>query len=217
MGNGFTVPVDFDRLTLLAGLAMIAALAILASAVVHLARERHLGIGQIGGGLVMILVALVVFAIAGWAQTYHQLTHNELVAYINAVPTGPQRIQVTYTPVHGGTRGTPRTYTIHGDQWELGGDVVKWQNWVNILGVDTGYRVSRLDGYYTDPNDYKTKPVSVFDLGQGRDAMETFLHDHGNLVPFIRATYHNATAQVPDPENSYRVYVSTSGYWTSTQ
>lgn len=217
MGNGFTIPVTFDKLTLLAGLAMIVAVAILVSVVLHLLRERRLRLGRIGGGLAMILVALVIFAIAGWAQTYRQLTHNELVAYVNAVPVGSQLIQVTYTPVHGGTRGAPQTYTIHGDQWELGGEVIKWQDWVNILGVDTGYRASRLDGYYNDPNDYKTKPLSFIDLGGGRDALETFLRDHGNLMPFIRASYHNAVAQVPDPENTYRVYVSTSGYWTATQ
>ncbi|HVC80242.1 MAG TPA: hypothetical protein VNL35_07055 [Chloroflexota bacterium] len=61
---------------------------------------------------------MLVLAIAGWAQTYRALTHNQWVADVHAVPIGSQRMRITYTPVsNGGTLGTPHTYTLLGDKW----------------------------------------------------------------------------------------------------
>ena len=217
--SGFTVPVTFDRFTLLAGLLLIVALAIVASGIVALFRERRLRLFRISGGLLLVLIGLVVFAIAGWAQTYRQLTHNEWVANIQAVPVAGQNqtMLVTYTPVRNGQLGTPTTYTIKGDEWVLGGDVIKWQDWLNVLGVDTGYRTTRIMGYYLDANDYATKPLTAYNLDGGADTLQNFLRDHANLVPFVRATYGNDVRMLPDPSAVYQVYVSTSGYWTARQ
>lgn len=212
----FQVPVQFDGLTLVAGLFAVLALAAAISGVVQMVRDRRLRVLRLGGGLVLLLIGLLVFAVAGWAQTYRTLTRAELVATIRAVPTGSQLMSVTYTPVEGGKPGTPQTFAIHGDKWELGGDVIKWQDWVNILGVHTGYRITRLDGYYVDHNDYYRKPLSFIDLGGHTSTVEQFVRDHGNLLPFVRATYGNAVNQVPSAAATYQVYLSTSGYWTAT-
>lgn len=214
----FTVPVHIDGITALAAALGILALAGLLSGIVSLLRGRGLHLLRVGGGLVLLLIGLVAFAVAGWAQTYRALTRAELVAYIRAIPAAgqPQTMRVTYTPVQDGTPGAAQTYIVHGDQWELGGDVIKWQDYVNILGVHTGYRITRLDGYYDDAHDYRTKPITFIDLAGQPDAVEQFVHDHGNLMPFVRALYHNAVAAPPDPAATYSVFLSTSGYWTTT-
>jgi hypothetical protein len=214
----FTVPVSIDGITVLAGLLAILALAGILSGVVALLRGRRLGLFRIGGGLVLLLIGLVAFAVAGWAQTYRALSKAELVAYIRAVPVSgqSQTMSVTYTPVHNGNPGAAQTYIVHGDQWELGGDIIKWQDYVNILGVHTGYRITRLDGYYNDASDYYNhKPLTFLDLGGHRDAVEQFLHDHANLMPFVRATYHNSVATPPDVNATYKVFLSTSGFWST--
>jgi hypothetical protein len=214
----FTIPVAIDGPTLLAAALGILALAGILSGLVSLFRGRGLHLLRMGGGLVLLLIGLVAFAVAGWAQTYRALTKEELVAYIRAVPVAgqSQTMRVNYTPVQGGTLGVTQTYIVHGDQWELGGDVIKWQDYVNILGVHTGYRITRLDGYYNDKNDYYDhKPLTFIDLAGHANTVEQFAHDHPNLMPFVRAIYHNATAAPPDPNATYRVYLSTSGYWTT--
>jgi hypothetical protein len=217
--GGFTIPVAFDGLTLLAGLLALLALASLASGVVHMARERRIRPLRFGGGVIMLLLGLAVFAVAGWAQTYRALTHNELVGTVRAVPVAGriQTMQVTYTPIQDGKPGTPHTYAVRGDEWQLGGDIIKWQDYLNILGVHTGYRTTRLMGYYEDPNDYRVKPVTAYNLDNGSDTVQTFLHEHPNLVPFVRATYGNDVRMLPDANVIYQVYVSTSGYWTAQQ
>jgi hypothetical protein len=126
-----------------------------------------------------------------------------------------QLMTVTYTPITNGQPGTSQTFTVYGDQWQLGGDIIKWQDWVNILGVQTGYRVTRLMGYYNDATDYRSKPISAYDLDGGTDRLQQFIHDHPNVTPFVRATYGNDVRMQPDPTATYNVYVSTSGYWTA--
>jgi len=216
--GGFIIPVSVDPFSLIALALVVLALLTLVWGLARIARERRFHFFRLSSGLVLLLIGLLVLAIAGWAQTYRALTHNEWVADIHAVPTGSQTMQVTYTPVsNGGTLGRPQTYTVLGDEWMLGGDVIKWQNWVNILGVDTGYRVTRLIGYYDNPKDYKTKVVSAYTLDGGSDTLQQFLRDHPNLVPFVRATYGNDVRMYPNAAATYQVFVSTSGYWTARQ
>ncbi len=213
--GGFTVPITFDGITLLALVLACLAIAAIVSAIMDLAREKRLRPFRIGGGLILLLLGLVAFGFAGWAQTYRSLTHNELVAYIQAVPIQgqSQTMSVTYTPVHDGQNGTPLTCLVKGDAWQLGGDVIKWQDYMNILGVHTGYRITRLMGYYQHAADYRTKAVSACDLDGGSDGVYTFLQQHGNLAPFVRAVYGNAVIDPPDPTRTYEIYLSTSGYW----
>ena len=217
--DGFTIPVNVDRLTLLAGLLAVLALASIISGIVHLFRRRKLGVMRFGTGIILLLVGLAVFAVAGWAQTYRALTFNQLVATIHAapVPGQAQTMQVVYTPVVDGKKGTSQIFTIKGDEWLLGGDVIKWQDWLNILGVHTGYRITRIMGYFEDANDYKTKQVSAYNLNNSKDTVTQFLHDHSNLMPFVRATYGNDVRMLPDPTATYQVWVSTSGYWAAHQ
>jgi hypothetical protein len=217
--GGFTIPVTFDRLTLLAALLAVLALAGIISGIVHLFTQRRIRLFRIGSGIILLLIGFGVFAVAGWAQTYRALTKAELVATIHAAPVvgAQQTMKVVYTQVTNGTHGQPQTFTIKGDEWQIGGDVIKWQDWVNILGVHTGYRITRLMGYYEDPNDYKTKRVSAYDLNKSHDTVSQFLHDHANLMPFVRATYGNDVRMLPDASATYQIFLSTSGYWAARQ
>src|SRR5258708_36447045 len=88
--DGFTIPINIDRLTVLAVLLAVLALASFISGIVHIFRRRKLGVMRFGGGVVLLLVGLAVFAVAGWAQTYRALTYNQLVATIHAAPVPGQ-------------------------------------------------------------------------------------------------------------------------------
>ena len=215
--GSFVVPVNIDAFSLIALAFVVLALLIIAWGLARIVRERRFRFFHLSGGLVLLLLGLLVLAVAGWAQTYQALTHNEWVADIHAVPIGSQTMRVTYTPVSSGTLGTPQTYTVRGDEWVLGGDVIKWQDWVNLLGVHTGYRITRLMGYYDNAGDYKTKAVSAYALDGGSDTVQQFLHSHQDLIPFVRATYGNDVRMYPDAGATYQVFVSTSGYWTARQ
>ena len=215
--DGFTIPVTFDRMTLLAALMALLAIASVVSGVMRLISERRFRLFRFGGGVIFLLLGLAVFALAGWAQTYRSLTSRVLVATVQAVPAADQgqTMLVLYTPVTDGKPGGTRTVTLRGDEWQLGGDIIKWSDWLNVLGVHTGYRITRLMGYYENATDYQTKPVTAFDLANARDSLSLFLRDHANWVPFVQATYGNDVRMRPNPGVTYQVYLSTSGYWAA--
>jgi hypothetical protein len=39
-------------------------------------------------------------------------------------------------------------YPLHGDEWRLEAQVLKWKPWANVLGLDAQYRLDRLSGRY---------------------------------------------------------------------
>lgn len=216
--GGITVPVSFDGLSLIGLFFGLLALVAIVSGIVQTARGDRSHPRRILLGVIVLLVGLVVLGFAGWEQTYLALTRNEWVATIKAVPLpgATQAMTVTYTPIHNGqAAGKARRYIVRGDEWSLGGDIVKWQDYMNILGVQTGYRITRLMGYYDSAHDEVTKPQTAYDLAGGSDSIYTFLRQHPTLVPFVRATYGNDVHTVPDATTLYKVYVSTSGYWTT--
>ncbi len=214
--NGFTPPATVDRLTIFAALLAVLALASFVSGITRMLTERRARVFRLLGGPAILLAALAVFAVAGWAQTYRALIRNQLVATVTAVPVPgkAQTMQVVFTPMLDGKSGRAKTFTIRGDEWQLGGDVVTWQDWLNILGVHTGYRITQLDGYYENPNDYKTRPVTRYDLGSAHDTVSEFQHQHANLMAFVRTTHGNGVRMLPSPA-IYQVYLSTSGYWAA--
>lgn len=213
-GGGFAVPVSVDGLTLLAGLLAVLAIAAVLSGLVAMLRERRFRPGRFGGGLLLLVLGLFVFAVAGWAQTYRQLAREELVGTVQAVPVSgqPQTFTAIYTPVSDGKRGTPQAYILKGDGWLIGGDVIKWQSWVNVLGVNTGYRTTRLEGFYSDINDENSKPHTAAALGGGTDSGYDWLRHHSSWVPFIEATDLSMAGVPVNPSRTYGIYVTTSGY-----
>ncbi len=218
--SGITVPVSFDGLSLIGLFLGLLALVAIVTGIVQTSRGDRAHPRRILLGVIVLLVGLVVLGFAGWEQTYRALTRNEWVATIKAVPLAgtTQTMIVTYTPIHDGqVSGKAQTYRVSGDEWSLGGDIIKWQDYMNVLGVQTGYRITRLMGYYDSAHDEVTKPRTAYDLAGGSDGVYTFLQQHRGLIPFVRATYGNDVRTGPDPSASYKVYVSTSGYWTTTQ
>jgi hypothetical protein len=41
-----------------------------------------------------------------------------------------------------------RQFLIRGDQWMIEGDILKWDDWLNFLGLETRYRLTRVRGRY---------------------------------------------------------------------
>ena len=214
--DGFALPVTVDRLTVLAVLLCILAAAVVLTGVVAIFAQHRVPFATFGNGLVLLVLGVIVFAAAGWAQTYRSLTHNQLVATVRAVPVPgkAQTMQVVYTPITDGKSEQARVFTVAGDEWQLSGNVITWQDWLNILGVGTGYRITQLSGYYENANDYGTKPVTTFDLNASGDSVSRFQRDHPNLMPFVHVTGGNGLRMLPGAA-TYQVYLSPTGYWAA--
>lgn len=120
------------------------------------------GLGAVGGG--GLLAAAAIAALLGLnVQTYSRLTYERPVATIRTEQLGSQYFEATITQPAAGENAQPveRSYPLHGDEWRLEAQVLRWKPWANVLGLDTQYRLDRLSGRYQTIEQERTAVRSV--------------------------------------------------------
>ena len=107
------------------------------------------GLSAIGGG--GLAAAAVIAALTGMnLQTYARLTYERPVATISLKQLGPRYFEATVVQPAENETEQPKVgvYPLHGDQWRIEAQVLKWKPWANVLGLNTQYRLDRLSGRY---------------------------------------------------------------------
>ena len=81
-------------------------------------------------GAIAALLALDV-------QTYGRLTYERPVATIQTRQLGPQYFEATVMQPGMGENapGVSNLYPLHGDEWRIEAQVLKWKPWANVLGL----------------------------------------------------------------------------------
>ncbi len=165
--------------------------------------------------LLLIAIGLAIFCFMMALRAYHTFTKEELVAIVKCVPSKEEKTLILdYTEVIEDNRQPTKQYTLKGDQWMLDGDILKWDSWVNFLGIHTCYKTTRIGGRYLDVEDEKTLLRTPYELNGGTDLLWKTLYRSGQSFPFVEAVYGSATYMFPDENATYGVYVTTSGYMT---
>jgi hypothetical protein len=121
------------------------------------------------GGAGFLAAAAIVALIALDVQTYGRLTYERPVATIETRQLGPQYFEATVMqPAHGeDAPGVSNLYPLHGDEWRIEAQVLKWKPWANVLGLDTQYRLDRLSGRYQSVEQEVNATRSVHPLTGG--------------------------------------------------
>jgi hypothetical protein len=170
--------------------------------------------------LLSILLFTAVFGAVFFAgfffQAYHAFTREEPVARVTIAPLPQdQKTLITLELIGQGDEGAIQRYELSGDQWALEGDILKWKDWANFLGLHTRYRLTRLRGRYVRTADAKLKPSSVYSLVEMEDhPIWGFLYRFGSSFPLVDAAYGSAVFQVSDEPSTFLISVSTSGFLT---
>jgi uncharacterized membrane protein len=165
--------------------------------------------------LVLILAASAVVLFSAFLRSYHDFTQKEMVAIVECVPQTNNEFDfaMTVIPVVRQKQMEMRSYPIKGDQWAIGGDILKWKDIVNFLGLHTMYRLDRVEGRYKLAEDAQTKQVSAYPLGQEqRGRYWSFLYKFGHKLPFVTAVYGNTVYMDPVFGEKFEIYVTTSGF-----
>jgi hypothetical protein len=98
------------------------------------------------------------------------------------------------------------TYLMQGDEWMVQGNVLKVVPWLTIFGLHSGYKLTRLEGRFDDPNLERTSQHTVVELNGGDDAFfKTAYQQKSWFGPLIDASYGNAVYQAT---GTFDVYVT---------
>jgi len=101
---------------------------------------------------------------------------------------------------------------MHGDQWTIGGDILKWEPWAQLIGLKSCHKLTRLHSRYLKAESEMTGPGSAYDLNGGTDALWLWLYRFGTQLPVVEAVYGNAAYCMAQPGSRWGVYVTLSGY-----
>ena len=161
------------------------------------------------GGLLAVVLAVSLLWVTFAIQTYLGLTSDIKVATVSAAPIQniDHLMSVSLTLYDANGNPTTKTYGVHGDEWMLEGDILKFPTWMNIFGIHSGFKVTRLEGRYDDPNLERTAERSVIELNGGDDNFFTTAQKQAWTSPFVQAAYGNAVFLKAD-NKSYNVYAS---------
>lgn len=177
-----------------------------------------------GGRYLLALVSGALLVAAGLASlglsvalsSYRAVGKKVRVAEVQCIDLGAQKLRVYYVPIESdGSRGATETYDVAGDEWTVGGDVLRFRPFLNALGVDTVFKVSRVEGRWLKAADANAHKGSAFDRQGGTTSGWLALYRDGARGPLgwlIAGAHGQAISQLPDRRALYDLYVTPNGF-----
>ena len=165
------------------------------------------------------IMALPLMILAGFTmlmsasvRTYSRLTNETVIAELSFTQIADQVFEATLL-----TDGACREeqLLLYGDQWRIDASFLKWKYWATLLGLDSQYRLDRIEGRYMAIEDenskhhaaYSLAPQTMMDVGSLSDTM-------GNINFLADAEYGVSTYTDMAPGESWLVYKTPSGIIT---
>lgn len=103
-------------------------------------------------------------------------------------------------------------FLLKGNQWMVEGNILKWSPKLNLLGLHTMHKITRIRGRYLTVQKEIQMPQTVYEINSGEDLLWRLLYKFQKFLPFVEAVYGNSTYAFPDPKAEFLIYVTTSGY-----
>ena len=156
----------------------------------------------------------MVLFLGFFLRAYHAFTYEEPVAEITIRSSdAPEVSRITLIGFLPDGSQSTRHFLIKGDQWMIEGDILKWESWLNFLGLHTRYRLTRLRGRYLATEAEIHGPHTIYSLVDNENhPLWRYLYKYGQLLPFVSAVYGNAAFQASGEEKRYSIYVGTAGF-----
>lgn len=170
--------------------------------------------------LLLIAIGFAVFLFGMFIQSVTTFTQKTLVAEVFCKQINKQERTMNLVVVkkQGREANTFKPYLVKGEQWFIQGDVIKWEDWANFLGLRTAYRLTRIGGSFTKPEDQSNLNPSNYSLIPLEETgYWEWLHKFGYKLPMINDVYGNASFKYASENKKYNVYVTTSGFSIETE
>ena len=187
-------------------------------------RSRHRPEGRISivASILRLLLILLAIAVSAamlflfvFIQSYTAFTHRELAAIVYCAPVAGVKDEMILELVtfESPRVGHSRRYRLRGQQWAIEGHILKWDDWLNFLGLHTMYKLTRVRGRYLRAEDEVKRPATAYSLvANEEDPRWRWLYEYGARLPFIHAVYGNTVFTFPSSTKIFRIYVTTSGF-----
>jgi hypothetical protein len=187
----------------------------------RLRRKPVARVGIVASTLRLLLILLVVSLSAAtlflfaFIQSYTAFTHRELAAEVYCAPMNGAKdeMMIWLVTFQSPTTGCVSHHRLRGQEWAIEGHILKWDSWLNFVGLHTMYKLTRVRGRYLRAEDESSKPATAYSLVENEeDPRWRWLYEYGARLPFVNAVYGNTVFTFPSDTRTFRIYVTTSGF-----
>ncbi|UCG66264.1 MAG: hypothetical protein JSW12_04340 [Deltaproteobacteria bacterium] len=192
------------------------------SRLINLVRRRPVEHVRMVSSTLRLLLILLVIAVSAatvflfaFLQSYTAFTHLERIGtvYCTPVPDSENDMILRLVMAESSTGGRIREYRVLGEQWVIEGHILKWDNWLNFLGVPTMYKLTRVRGRYLKAEDEASMPSTAYSLVPNEeDPFWVWLYQYGAHLPFVKAVYGNAAFTFPSTSKVFYLNATISGF-----
>ena len=112
--------------------------------------------------LVGVALVLLIMLLSASIYTFNVFTGETLIAELRFDQTGDRQY---LAHLRTGDRCDERTLPVLGDQWRIDAEFLKWKYWAMLVGLDSQYRLDRLEGRYRSAAEQNGAPNIAHDLG----------------------------------------------------
>jgi hypothetical protein len=164
--------------------------------------------------LLLISASMALLFLGAFIRSYTTFTQRELAATVRCttVPGTEDTMILEFATPKSPPANEIHRYLLRGQQWTVEGHILKWDDWLNFLGLRTMYKLTRVRGRYLRAEDEMGKPATVYSLVSNEDDSRwRWLYEYGPRLPFVQAVYGNTVFTFPSESKTFGIYVTTSG------
>ena len=163
-------------------------------------------------GALFAILGGILFVTVMCIKGLDAFSNEMLIAQATCKWTGKNEFDLIITQFS--KRSPPKTELFHlsGDQWLVGGEIIKWHPWLTSLGIPSYYKLTRLSGRYSDIRQEDESPSSSFILNGGEDPAWSIFFRLDPYLPFVDAVYGSAAFVSVEPDKTFGIYANYSGY-----
>jgi len=192
----------------IAAFALIGCLLLIAA--VRRFRVRRIGSATFNSllALVMFLLAVCTFLVGADLQTYERLTAEQPAGELQLARIAAHQFNAVLTYPN----GKVELFFLRGDEWQVDARILKWLGEFDLAGFDTGFRLDRISGRYTQIEDERRQPRTVYNLNPP-DPIDLWdlARTYHKWLPWFDALYGSATFLPMADKADYEITVSPTG------
>lgn len=112
-------------------------------------------------GLALTSIGVAAGLIGMNFQQYNRLIYEQDIATLRFEQVEPQYYAASLKRADSGLE---ENYKLQGDEWRMEAHVLKFKPWANVIGLDSHYKLDRLEGRYQRVNDELSKKRTIYAL-----------------------------------------------------
>lgn len=178
-------------------------------------RKREVRWKRGTSGVLLLVLSISLLWLTLAIQSYLGLTNDVKVAQVQATSFSNNSNSMSVHLVMLDNQGKPtsdQTYAMNGDRWLLECNMIKFPSWMNIFGIHSSYKLTLLEGQYSDPNLESQSKHTVVTLNGGDGDFFKSIYKQAWSSSFVDAAYGNAVFE-PADNQTYDIYVSQTGLY----